>query len=171
VTNSLLLAIHFHEARAKTYLLAELLDIMAARVPPSAPAPNTVEGLYATTFGHFVKNYVLPGWKPLVPAEIEQPRANAADRHLLDIAESMGKPLITNEEKMLARAKARGVAAFRPREFWTGKLDPEKAARRFLARFLAAAPRYASTDPGRNECLAYLRGLYAFYRTTLIGRR
>lgn len=167
--NSLLLAIHLHQKRAITYSLYEIAEVMMARVPVDQP---TLERLFAGVFAHFVKDLVLDGWDSRVWAG-GNPRSSEADRHLIDRAEEIERPLITRDSRMTSGARERGVTVHTPEEFWRREgLDVERSTRRFLARFRALAPQYArQRDPDQFDArMRHLLDLYGFYRKLLLER-
>jgi hypothetical protein len=142
--DALLLAICFHEMRAKTYSLCEAVDVLVRTVKPGS---GGIEEHFVTCGIYFVRPLVLSRWTALHPPEVNL-RGNAADAHFLAKAKEFGKPLITLEAKLTARARAVGVAVFRPAEFYAGRMDRDDAVRRFLLRFRVRARPFRKKRPG-----------------------
>lgn len=170
--DSLLLAIYFHQIRAATYGLKEAYSMLAGIVDPDAD--TTVETHFTTFFSHFVKDCVLKRWMPAV--QIVDLKGNAADAALLGYAREHALPLITNEgyshlglrdEKLRKAAKDADVAVFTPREFWTGKLAPERATDWFLRTFARKAPTFIHRHPRPHIAEDTLRLMFGIYGEAL----
>lgn len=142
--DALLLAICFHELRAKTYSLREAVAVLTRDVKPGS---GGIEEHFVTCGIYFVRPLVLSRWTALHPPEINL-RGNAADDHFLAKAKEFGKPLITLEARLARRAKAAGVEVFKPAEFYVGRMDRDDAVRRFLQRFKARARAFEKGRPG-----------------------
>lgn len=148
-----LLAWYLHSIGATTFSLpAESTRIMARRAPPDAM--NTFASQHVQLSIYFLSDYVLDRWDSRVePGSDAGLSGEACDDKLVEMALRHRAPLITNEgysirgvsadepRKLRAKASARGVPVFTPRQFWMGKMG-ERATRKFLARFDAQAPKY-----------------------------
>jgi hypothetical protein len=159
--DSLLLAIKFHQTRAKTYNLhSELVAQLQKFAPPNPGPENASYTLFTTTFSHFVKDYLLGGWDPYWPEEPDGARRTAADDALLKYAKANDLPLVTNEGNSLKgieetglrkKCKAARVSVFTPTEYLYEELQKYEPPQRklfeagvatFLSDFGRKAPHY-----------------------------
>jgi hypothetical protein len=181
---SILLALYFHRIAAHSYSLhAEVLELLTRRSPP-APPGQTIESDFTTFFLHFVKDSVLPAWRPGMPVMPGNEARSQADQALVNFARSLDVPLITNEgytqdgivdqnHGLRPLARDAGVQVFAPREFYAGKIDEVQEIEDFLRRFREQAPAYidvrrASLGPDdRGE--EVLNWIYGYYRMVLLG--
>ena len=152
---SILLAAYLNKIGGVTHSLSnEAIDRLTELVPPDAEeTPETQpEKHFTTNFIHFVKDFVLPNWRPsIVAPKDEKPTGNAADAWLVAYAKEQGFPLVTNEGfkptgyvegKIVKRAREAGVEVFTPRDFYEGKMDVESEIDAFLQRFRDGAREY-----------------------------
>ena len=176
---SLLLAMHLHKAKAATFSLhSEPLAQLTRLVPDDSRAkPGTdYTSDFTRTFLWYVKDYLLPDWESQISAGPDGKRANGADQALVDVAASLGVPLITNEGftaegygvgDIGKRAAEAGVAWYHPRGYLESQgVDESAEIRDFLGRFRSEAPRYLEDhrakfgDDAAGELLGLVIGTY-----------
>jgi hypothetical protein len=172
----LTLAIYLHETRATTWSVAsEPVARMLANVDPNAG--DTLEFHYAMLFSNYVLPHVLHGWAPGMPPTPDPAMTgNRADAALVAYAQQHGKPLITNEgishsgtrntdKWLLKRARAAGVQIFSPEDFYQGKINVRRAARRFIAAFRRGVWDFVQTMPKPafvSETVPLIDGYFRF---------
>jgi hypothetical protein len=188
---SLLLALYFNAIGATTYSLRNEADSMLTTKVP--PGQESLEMHYTTLAVWFVKSLLLLDWNAgaLTPAsgweknlskppvlrrkQVVAPTGNNADAWHIACAKEHGLPLVTNEGfnptsykegKIARRAKADGVRALFPKDFYAGKIDEAAEIGGFLQRFRDEAPAYLETNPSQRNALQMMFGVY---RHTLLG--
>jgi hypothetical protein len=154
---SLFLAMHLHKTRATTFSLRGEFETKLKDLAPLEPAGTDVRRpLYTGTFVNFVYDALFFDWNASMVADSHA--GHAADSALLRFAKVGNLPFITNEgrktdgsidwdaKKIPARAKALGVRACSPREFY-GNIDEAGERNDFLDRYKTAAPKYLDSRP------------------------
>ena len=193
---SLLLAIYFGKIGATTHSLHnEAIDRLITRAPP-APGGQSMTSDFATTFVHFVKDYVLGGWTPelvtpklawenapvairlRVTQKTAGPVGNNADAWHIAHAKERRLVLITNEGfsptgyaqgKIAKRAAAEGVQTAFPHEFYRGKINDAEEIEAFLLSFRQEATRYLDARDSNDAMGEVLRWVYGYFRLVLLG--
>ncbi|MCU0702134.1 MAG: hypothetical protein MUC96_37030 [Myxococcaceae bacterium] len=99
---SLLLAWFFHTKGARTETYGrEAVEILSRHVPPQLDPEESSESRfkrnYATVSIWFLKDYILPRWNLTIDRSEPELRGNAADDHLVRLATTYRRPLISNE--------------------------------------------------------------------------
>jgi hypothetical protein len=181
---SLLLAIHLHKVGATTFNLHhESIALLTRTAPPTAVGGQSIEAEFVVFFLHFVKDYILPNWLPVMPREPGSEMSNIADTALLDVAREHGLPLITNEgytpdgirdEKLRKRALDAGVRVFTPREFYADKIDETAEVAWFLGKFVEEMPDFLAArerEMGKRDLAEdVLKLIHGYYRLVLLGQ-
>jgi len=108
-------------------------------------------------------------------------KGSACDDFLIDLCKRSGVPFITNEgytatgvswanpKQIPAKAIAAGVLVYTPRQFWLGKINPRRAARRFLARFDKNARLFVSHRRKDRQLPKTLQDMRHYYEHVLFG--
>ena len=178
---SLLLAMYFNQVKALTYGLNN--EVLRTIVRASPPAQQTeLSTHYTTFFVHFVSEQVLPDWRHTwEDGNDEGLSGTKCDDRLLVLAEEHSLPIITNEgftetgtsefnsRSLRTKAKAHGVPAYSPREFWCGKLDEKATIQRFLDRFRQHAPHFINANPHPRTAEDSLTIIHGYYLHVLLG--
>lgn len=163
VRESILLGIYLHKQKAVTYsLVSELVDLLARHAPPEARDFNTE---YAKVVIHYIFDDIWRDWRKVGPDRGSgvEPRAHAADRELVRVAQAYRLPLITNEGNtpeginenngMRKLARANGVTLVTPKEFWERKLDPEVEIRCFQRHLAKRQESFCRNRGDRAEAV------------------
>jgi hypothetical protein len=143
---ALLLLLFCHEKQLRTFSL----DKIAHLVPPNNPA---FAAQYTSVFIHFVRMELLVGWREFSDENCDASiKGNDCDSFLVKTCRKNMLPLVTHEgygpNGIDSRAKIRkqaadaGVPVFTAREFWSGKLDPQRAIDSFCEEFDLRAPEF-----------------------------
>lgn len=174
---SLLLAMHFQGVGAYTYSVREPLRIMLQRVDPEAHDAWPTH--YTKVFVHFVRERLLPNWRPCMPTDqLDDPVGNAADAALVSYASTHGLRIVSNEastptgirsDKLRKKAAAAGVVVVTPKEFYDGLIDEAREIQAFLERFRTHAPGYIASHPEPSIISDTLGTLDGYFRHTLLG--
>lgn len=160
---SLLLALHLHLRGASTYSFQNEHIDQLKKVSPteSEDYQKSLANAFTVQFIHFVRPKLLNRWGQEWMAP-ETVTGTAADKALVEFAQRMKLPLITNEgntpsgvleQGMRKRAREAKVLVYTPRDFYTGHLDCGAASENFLKQFRSAAPSYIGARPlylGKN---------------------
>ncbi len=174
---SLILLWHLHCSASTSWSLP--LESTRTILKIADPRAATDFGTHWTTWVvWFVKDYILDRWNSLSGRDANgELKGNDCDDLLLETSRLARLPLITNEgytpsgisaadpKKLRAKAIAAGVPVYTPRQFWSGKINPKRASRKFLARMDAKAPKFLkghTRSPQVAKTLDVMRGIYQF---------
>jgi hypothetical protein len=179
---STLLAIYFNKMKTSTWSLhTESTSMLGRFAPPETPGGQDMRSDFTRTFVHYVKDHVLPGWNPFIPAVEDHVKGDAADLALLEYAEVNGVPIVTNEgvtingiteakrNNMRRRGRLRGVRVLSPREFYGYNMEADAEIEAFLRRFRAQARGYLERrgiDDAMKDVIIWIHG---YYRLILLG--
>jgi len=161
---SLLLAIHLHRSKMKTWSLPiESLSQLLRRADPKKLDDPKMH--FTLIFVNYTKDRALADWTPRVSSQGDEGLAGeACDDYLVQVAKLNHVPLVTNEgysprgiddaHGLRRKARDAGVGVFTPREYWLGKINPKRAARRFIHDFREGVPRYLRQNASNATALA-----------------
>jgi len=177
---SLLLAMFFNDTKAVTYGLHQESKRQVLRASP--PDDHASFGTHYTKFFvRFVHERLLPDWRDTWEIDNDAGlQGQECDDRLLALAAEHSLPIITNEgftpdgfiedpKKLRQRARARGLAVYTPREFWSGKMDEAVRIDQFLSRFCAEASKYISTHRSPPMAHDSLSTILGYYKLVLLG--
>jgi len=178
---ALLLAIYLHEAKVATWSLANetLNHMQRVADPKKLDDPKTH---FTYVFVNYVKDEVLPGWKAILTSPADEGlKGSACDAYLLRVAQHNGVPLVTNEgysakgiddsHGLRRQGRDAGARVFTPREYWSGKINPKRAARRFIQAFRKGVPHYLRHKAGNNvrDAARIFEWIDGYFHHVLLG--
>ena len=176
---SLLLAIHLHASKQDSWSLPnESLSLLLRRADRTKLDDPKLH--FTLIFVNYTKDSALAGWNPRLsnPGD-EGLYGEACDDYLVQVAQRNQIPLITNEgysprgidESHGIRGKARraGVRVFTPREYWRGKINPSRAARRFIHDFRDGVPRYLRQNASNPDLPSVFSWIDGYFHHILYG--
>ncbi len=136
-------------------------------------ALGTFESQFVQVSIYFVKDHVFPLWA--ANAADSDKRGNDADRFLVEEAERLASPLVSNERnptKALGKhAAARGVRVQTPREYWESQgLEEDRAIEELFVRFDAVAPAFLDSQDNSAAATRAVKRRRAIWEYLLRGK-